>query len=468
MKRRHSDEHESVPPSRSSPSESSSHGEGGMADTETDAGPSQSDAGPSGGGDSAPLPPPPPAKKKRTRTLTTPHQSAVLHALLAQSRFPTTAMREEVGRSIGLSARKVQNQRQKARRPRSQSAAAPLTRPPQYGAFSNDPSAPSAAMGHMPQGSVPGPSRLHGARAGYYPEPPPYPRATYSGATPGVPLTGPGMPGSAGPYVSRFPQEQLPPLGPPPSGFDPRQGYAEQWSPPSYPEGPSTSQGYGTTGERFAPRGRSASRASQRGLGINLPPIVTDRGRASSSAFPPPLSAPLRRLDEPSPSAYVPPMDPGPRSPAAHRIASHSGSFHGPLHSSRTLPPLTPLHIPPTYTPPASQWASAAFSASPHTASGPSPVAPLPIRSLHSAQSGASPGAWPYTSPIAPAPASSALREATPVPQARSPSPRPPPRRARFDPVRAAQDENASGGSGSGSGSGTPTQRTPPAGGSHL
>ncbi|KAF5327180.1 hypothetical protein D9619_004392 [Psilocybe cf. subviscida] len=68
-----------------------------------------------------------PPPKKRTRTLTTPHQSAVLHALLAQSRFPTTAMREEVGRSIGLSARKVQiwfqNQRLKARRPRSQSDA---------------------------------------------------------------------------------------------------------------------------------------------------------------------------------------------------------------------------------------------------------------------------------------------------------------------------------------------------------
>lgn len=49
--------------------------------------------------------------KKRTRTLTTPHQSAVLHALLAQSRFPTTAMRDQVGRSIGLSARKVQVRR---------------------------------------------------------------------------------------------------------------------------------------------------------------------------------------------------------------------------------------------------------------------------------------------------------------------------------------------------------------------
>ncbi|KAG0696483.1 hypothetical protein DFH29DRAFT_196519 [Suillus ampliporus] len=91
-----------------------------MADNETEAERSQHSEL------SAPAP-----KKKRTRTLTTPHQSAVLHALLAQSRFPTTAMREEVGRQIGLSARKVQiwfqNQRQKARRPQSDSA--PLSRP---------------------------------------------------------------------------------------------------------------------------------------------------------------------------------------------------------------------------------------------------------------------------------------------------------------------------------------------------
>ncbi|OBZ72894.1 hypothetical protein A0H81_06739 [Grifola frondosa] len=99
----------------SSPSASSSQGD--MADNEMEAGPRQPSepANPAG----------PPPKKKRTRTLTTPHQSAVLHALLAQvrlpppadtncsqngsqSRFPTTAMREEVGRSIGLSARKVQ------------------------------------------------------------------------------------------------------------------------------------------------------------------------------------------------------------------------------------------------------------------------------------------------------------------------------------------------------------------------
>jgi hypothetical protein len=116
-------------------SDASSHGMGNVADTEMDVSPN----GALGAentrqvrekhSDGTPPPlPPPPAKKKRTRTLTTPHQSAVLHALLAQvgttsgwggpltnrrtslsqSRFPTTAMREEVGRSIGLSARKVQ------------------------------------------------------------------------------------------------------------------------------------------------------------------------------------------------------------------------------------------------------------------------------------------------------------------------------------------------------------------------
>lgn len=59
---------------RSSPSASSSQGD--MADNEMDMGtgsqPTEESAAP------------PPPKKKRTRTLTTPHQSAVLHALLAQ------------------------------------------------------------------------------------------------------------------------------------------------------------------------------------------------------------------------------------------------------------------------------------------------------------------------------------------------------------------------------------------------
>lgn len=61
-------------PEHSSPSNTSSQGD--MADTEMEAGPSRPSE--------TAITPPPPPKKKRTRTLTTPHQSAVLHALLAQ------------------------------------------------------------------------------------------------------------------------------------------------------------------------------------------------------------------------------------------------------------------------------------------------------------------------------------------------------------------------------------------------
>ncbi|KAL5521900.1 hypothetical protein ACEPAF_1754 [Sanghuangporus sanghuang] len=107
-------------------------------------------------------------KPKRTRQLTTPHQSAVLHALLAQSRFPTTQMREEVGRQIGLSARKVQvwfqNQRQKARKESREAATAAAGGstavrdiPPQFGPFTNVPpgtsSVSSTAFGEGPSTS---------------------------------------------------------------------------------------------------------------------------------------------------------------------------------------------------------------------------------------------------------------------------------------------------------------------------
>ncbi|KAF8265873.1 hypothetical protein EI94DRAFT_1702164 [Lactarius quietus] len=206
----------------SSPSTGSSHGH--AADTEMDA------PGPSGASgaentrqtgekrrESDSPPSQPPAKKKRTRTLTTPHQSAVLHALLAQSRFPTTAMREEVGRSIGLSARKVQvwfqNQRQKARRPRNQDSA-PLTRPPQYGAFPN-------VLSLTPTG---GPSSFpHGEGQTFYiAPPPPFIRfnagqefssreeaigssVTGTRTSPIGHLSGPGVPGASSPLAPRFP-----------------------------------------------------------------------------------------------------------------------------------------------------------------------------------------------------------------------------------------------------------------------
>ncbi|EIW78020.1 hypothetical protein CONPUDRAFT_157187 [Coniophora puteana RWD-64-598 SS2] len=134
------------PEERVSSSQSDTSSQSGMADVET-----EPEKGQQSEPSNAPAAPAP--KKKRTRTLTTPHQSAVLHALLAQSRFPTTAMREQVGRQIGLSARKVQiwfqNQRQKARRPQGDKSA-PLSRPPQYGPFSNTPVAtPSAGIMSM-------------------------------------------------------------------------------------------------------------------------------------------------------------------------------------------------------------------------------------------------------------------------------------------------------------------------------
>ncbi|KAG2357988.1 hypothetical protein BDR07DRAFT_1489988 [Suillus spraguei] len=159
----------------SSASDSSS--QSGMADNETE--PEQQYTL------TAPAP-----KKKRTRTLTTPHQSAVLHALLAQSRFPTTTMREEVGRQIGLSARKVQiwfqNQRQKARRPQSDSA--PLSRPAHFGPFPSTPQSASSShtTPHVPMSeSFPDISEVYTSRN-------PMPRSGPS-LDPG--LSGPGIPG---------------------------------------------------------------------------------------------------------------------------------------------------------------------------------------------------------------------------------------------------------------------------------
>ena len=69
-------------PSRNTSPSSSSQGD--VADNEAETGPSQL---------SEQAEPPPPPKKKRTRTLTTPHQAAVLHALLAQVRLYNTVRR---------------------------------------------------------------------------------------------------------------------------------------------------------------------------------------------------------------------------------------------------------------------------------------------------------------------------------------------------------------------------------------
>ena len=75
-------------------SDGSSNGMENTTDAEMDLGPSDAPSAQNTrqvreknlGDGAAPSTPslPPPPKKKRTRTLTTPHQSAVLHALLAQ------------------------------------------------------------------------------------------------------------------------------------------------------------------------------------------------------------------------------------------------------------------------------------------------------------------------------------------------------------------------------------------------
>jgi len=83
--RREAPEVKARPDARSSPSSDS---QDGMADNEMDF---------KKGERSEPLPPSTsPPKKKRTRTLTTPHQSAVLHALLAQVFSPTRARKSHL------------------------------------------------------------------------------------------------------------------------------------------------------------------------------------------------------------------------------------------------------------------------------------------------------------------------------------------------------------------------------------
>lgn len=74
--RKQSSDSRAPPPHRSSPSSDS---QSGLADTEME-GRRERDS------EASPPPTAAPVKKKRTRTLTTPHQSAVLHALLAQVR----------------------------------------------------------------------------------------------------------------------------------------------------------------------------------------------------------------------------------------------------------------------------------------------------------------------------------------------------------------------------------------------
>ncbi|TFY62208.1 hypothetical protein EVJ58_g4014 [Rhodofomes roseus] len=359
---------------RSSPSVTSSQGD--MADNEGEAGPSQ----PSQAAQPTTTPP----KKKRTRTLTTPHQSAVLHALLAQSRFPTTAMREEVGRAIGLSARKVQNQRQKARRPRGQQSA-PLTRPPQFGPFTNVPPGSSSDAT-----AVAGPSGLHAqpssaSGSGSSTGAPPLMRGTGPSGTEfyahqethmssqyprSGTLSGPGIPGPISamlphpvlPSESRsalpFPEDQrgMPAF----PGSSPIQLYP----PPSNPFGADDLSRTHFTSAGGSHRFSDDPRMPHR---VTLPPIVVD---------------PRQDVMGPSPSSrYPPPLPPVvPHSSTFSAVGPRRASY-GQEQAESPFAYFPPLNIPPPFTlEPRPQWDDPAFSpfSRPGSSSRPSSSYALP------------------------------------------------------------------------------------------
>ncbi|KAI0668160.1 hypothetical protein C8Q78DRAFT_1071487 [Trametes maxima] len=404
-----------------------------MADTEMEAGPSKAATS-----ESAPEGPPP--KKKRTRTLTTPHQAAVLHALLAQSRFPTTQMREEVGRAIGLSARKVQNQRQKARRPRGQAAtSAPLTRPPQFGPFTNAPPgsssevSPTAHSGssaegfysrgpgsiELPFGAIGAPPSAaserfaHASRDPYLAE-----EYARSGVVP-TQLAGPGIPGP-----SRRPQYA--------SGGQSVEGGTWRGRVPSGMHGfssrPSTS---GTeTAEMYRTTPRPGRPAGEQGpeLPLSLPSVMTNIPRP-----PAPGSSPIGG-SYPS-LASLSSLEAG--------VGTSSRRPRSFDERTRSLPqpnidfsaPRTPLNIPPPFTlQPRPQWDDPAFS--PFNTRRRSPTELPPSAAPPFAGPSSSPTAYspfrgeslPSLSSVVPmGPSSSSLR-----------SPRSPTPRARFDPIRSS------------------------------
>ncbi|EIN06522.1 homeobox-domain-containing protein [Punctularia strigosozonata HHB-11173 SS5] len=279
----------------------------------------------------------PPAKKKRTRMLLTPYQSSVLNALFSQSRFPTTAMREEVGRSIGLSARKVQiwfqNQRQKAKRPRSQGTAS-SNQPPQYGPFTNAPPMDPEAAGADPE------LGLRERRFGYPGPPPSAEGALPSGlptvimlpepgglTAPGMPLSGPGVPGSTG-GRSALPALSIRPPGP--SGSLPSLHHGSDSSSYESSFGRSPLTRWSPYETAWAQRGRYAGYASDTDPALVLPPLrYENTGRRGS------FSAPPTGYADPSRAPATPTS---PESPAGSQYSDRSPSF-APIPPPFTLQP---------------------------------------------------------------------------------------------------------------------------------
>ncbi|KAF9530722.1 hypothetical protein CPB83DRAFT_850193 [Crepidotus variabilis] len=353
-------------------------------------------------------PPAPPPKKKRTRTLTTPHQSAVLHALLAQSRFPTTAMREEVGRSIGLSARKVQiwfqNQRQKARRPRTQGDAT-VNRPPQYGPFSG------AETSNIHRYDSHGDERLRYPRA-LSPEP-------HVGPSEIPPrLLGPGMPGA-------------------PSGY-PTHGYRQV-----LPAPPSSAPGDEPSFIMSSTYRRSDSPHSYRSPLPTLRPVTSqapgwrERQRDPSRTLPPLLpSRPSSSHPGPSLSAHAVDMSSHPFNSRRSISPEHPFAHHPPDSLARPS-----LHLPPPFTlQPAPHWDESAYLPRPSSSSWPRSGSRLTRgRSTSPITIRRDPTGRPSTGE----PSSSdlhyhAVRSSLQSSSTPSLSTSTPPRSGRYDPIRAA------------------------------
>ncbi|KAJ4490811.1 hypothetical protein J3R30DRAFT_139591 [Lentinula aciculospora] len=313
---------------RSSPSSDS---QGGMADTEEG---EQSRRSPETSE---------PQKKKRTRTLTTPHQSAVLHALLAQSRFPTTAMREEVGRAIGLSARKVQiwfqNQRQKARRPRTHNEM-PMTRPPQYGPFPSG--GDTEFLNLYPQGGAASSEPYSPAVHSSYPSPQ---RPTYTSPIPSG-LLGPGVPGHSRSSQPQGTVSPVPATAGPSSSHHMRRDFLLR--PPSPP------RIYNLEQSRPATSHTSTSTRRYRDPSRTLPPLVF------------PLPSPQ------SSSAMIPPFRSAPANMPPHLPFQHARSpqfaFNPP--SASIEPESSPTSLPPPFAlEPQPQWNDPIYTSVPRTGS---------------------------------------------------------------------------------------------------
>lgn len=341
-----------------------------------------------------------------------------------------------------------QNQRQKARRPRTQDVTQPLSRPPQYGAFTSTPGS-SSTLSAPPQA---GPSSYGRGELGLpYGQRPSAPsdyrgagdalRTHLTSASSGSSghLSGPGVPGPSTIYAPRFP--------PPPQNIPPYTTPSTRVHPPSYPERwPPRS---GTTmggGDPPSQTEQTRGYAPHREMSLNLPPLVLDDSRAATASARtlPPLEVPVLL---PLPRRRYPPSERSPESPSFAYQPSSSVAGPSRLRSPPAVAGPGPssaasvLELPRLRIP----SASAGMPRSPHSYTSTYP--PFAARERPST----APSRY-YDDPFHASPTSpwsghdrtpSPLEEETPRP----PSPLPVIRTTRFDPVRAALSGNEEGAS---------------------